>query len=172
MLWNNGAHTEPPTPVWKLAEGRHSALAPSCRRQGGSHCTTRPGARSRQGRKAHQPAEPGSRPPYSSHSRARSSFSTSRGAGSPVCCSHSHLPGSCSVHKVPTSYRMNPWAVGWSSTLRLVLLGTSPEVSCSPCHSLSVRKRHTSWAFSERELSDKIQVGLAIRCPPALRFCD
>lgn len=65
-LWNNGACTEPPTPVWKLAEDRHSALAPSCRMQGGSQCATRPGARSRQGRKAHQPVEPGNCPPFSS----------------------------------------------------------------------------------------------------------
>lgn len=55
-----------PTPVWNPAEGGHSALAPNCRRRGGSQRTTRPGARSRQDRKAQQPVELGRRPSQSS----------------------------------------------------------------------------------------------------------
>lgn len=69
-LWNNGVCTEHPppphthTPVWKLAESRHSALAPSCRRQCGSQYTTSPGARSPLSRKAHQSAELGTSQAY------------------------------------------------------------------------------------------------------------
>ena len=55
-----------PTPVWNPAEGGHSALAPNCRRRGGSQRTTQPGARSRQDRKAQQPVELGKRPSQSS----------------------------------------------------------------------------------------------------------
>lgn len=54
-----------PTPVWNPAEGGHSALAPNCRRRGGSQRTTRPRARSRPDRKAQQPMELGKRPSQS-----------------------------------------------------------------------------------------------------------
>lgn len=126
-LWNNGACTEPPTPVWKLAEDRHSALAPSCRRQGGSQCTL-PG-------QGHVHARAGKHISLWSRatalltrtrSRAFSRFSANCGLGLRFA-SASRLPGS----PAPTRfYSLTELAACWLEQLRL-LLGASSEVSCS-----------------------------------------
>lgn len=130
--WRGGtveqwACTEPPTPVWKLAEDRHSALAPSCRRQGGSQCTL-PG-------QGHVHARAGKHIslwswatalPTQTCSRACFRFSTNHGLGlrfaSAPC-----LPGSPGPTRF---YSLTELAACWLEHLRL-LLGASSFVSCS-----------------------------------------